>query len=85
MIFLLGAIMCLFCIFLGLRIISDQKKLRNNEERKARLEQMIEEEKERSSELESEQDYVKTKEYIEEKARSIGYIYPDEIIFKEEE
>lgn len=55
------------------------------EERKERLEELIEEQEERTAALEDEAEYVKTQEYIEEKARSIGYVYPDEIIFRRSE
>ena len=41
-----------------------------------------EEESERTSELEKQRVYVQTKEYIEEAARKLGFVYPDEIILK---
>lgn len=43
---------------------------------------MYEAESERTSELENEKVYVQTKEYIEEMAKKLGFVYPDEIIFK---
>lgn len=43
---------------------------------------MYESESERTSELENEKVYVQTKEYIEEMAKKLGFVYPDEIIFK---
>ena len=35
--------------------------------------------------LEEEKVYIQTQKYIEEKAKSIGYVYPDEIILTPEE
>ena len=47
-----------------------------------KLQQSYEEESERTSELEKQRVYVQTKEYIEEAARKLGFVYPDEIILK---
>ena len=38
-----------------------------------------------TSELKEKEDYVKTDEYIEEMARKMGLVYPDEVIFKPED
>lgn len=53
--------------------------------RKARLEELLAEETLRSEELEEEKIYIQTQKYIEEKAKSIGYVYPDEIIFRKDD
>ena len=37
------------------------------------------------NELKEKEDYVKTDEYIEEMARKMGLVYPDEVIFKPED
>ncbi len=42
----------------------------------------IDEQEERTEELEEQRVYVQTDKYIEEVAYSLGYVYPDEIIFK---
>ena len=52
--------------------------------RKERLTELLSEETLRSEALEEEKVYIQTKKYIEEKAKSIGYVYPDEIIFRKE-
>jgi len=50
------------------------------------LNRQIEEQKERTAELEEEKKYVKTDEYIEEVAREkLGLINPNEVLFKENE
>lgn len=60
---------------------------RNNQDN-AKIEQLqneIEQEKERSKQLEAYEKYVNTKQFVEEIARDkLGLIYPDEKIFKEE-
>ena len=74
--------------FLGLSAIKLVDLHQTNAELEARierLEELIAEEEERAAALEDEEVYVQTQEYIEEKARSIGYVYPDEIIFRREE
>ncbi len=44
----------------------------------------LEEEKERTKDLENRKAYMQTSKYIEELARKkLGLVYPDEIIFKE--
>ncbi len=77
--------MAFFC---GLMLSQIMNSINNNAEkeaRKARLEEQIELEEQRRSELDDEEAYIKTREYIEEKAKSIGYVYPDEIIFRRED
>ncbi len=50
------------------------------------LNRQIDEEEARTAEIEEERAYVQTKKYIEEMAREkLGLVYPDEIIFEEEE
>lgn len=46
------------------------------------LKEQLKEEKERSEYLEERRIYVQTKKYVEEVAKKLGYVYPDEIILK---
>lgn len=69
----------------GAQYISLRNKNKALEAQKEQLEELIEEELERAAELEDEEEYIKTIEYIEERARAIGYVYPDEIIFRKDE
>ncbi|MDE7431511.1 MAG: septum formation initiator family protein [Lachnospiraceae bacterium] len=41
-----------------------------------------EKESERTKELEEQRVYVQTKKYIEEAAKKLGFVYPDELILK---
>ncbi len=72
------------CAFLGLQIYNLKKQNRELKARKERLTELLSEETLRSEALEEERVYIQTKKYIEEKAKSIGYVYPDEIIFRKE-
>lgn len=80
-----GAIVVFFCIIMVSEILNSKKNIKEKEARKERLEEQIVQQQQRQAELEDEEEYIKTKEYIEEKAKSIGYVYPDEIIFKRED
>ena len=74
-----------FCVILVTQILDVKARNEELEVRKERLRQQIEEQERYKAELDDEEKYVKTRAYIEEKAKSIGYVYPDEIIFKQEE
>lgn len=68
-----------------MQIIQLRAKHAELEARKTRLEELLEDENLRKEMLENEEVYVQTKKYIEEKAKAIGYVYPDEIIFRKDE
>lgn len=72
------------CALLGLQIYNLKKQNIELKARKERLTDLLSEETLRSEALEEEKVYMQTKKYIEEKAKSIGYVYPDEIIFRKE-
>ncbi len=82
---LIAAAVILFCAIMLVQIVKVNHKNAELKIRKERLEQLIEDEKLRRQDLEDEAVYVKTRKYIEEKAKSIGYVYPDEIIFREDD
>jgi len=73
------------CVFLGCQILNQSKQNAQLKARKERLLTLLEEEQNRSKELEDEKAYEQTQKYIEEKAKSIGYVYPDEIIFRKDD
>ena len=72
------------CAFLGLQIYHMKKQNTELKARKERLTELLSDETLRAEKLEEEKVYIQTKKYIEEKAKSIGYVYPDEIIFRKE-
>lgn len=47
----------------------------------AEKQELLEAEKERTNSLEEQRVYVKTKEYIEARAREMGLLYPGEVLF----
>ena len=83
--FFVGIVAVFFCIILVTQILEVRSKNQELSVRSERLDQQIEEQKHRQAELDDDEEYVKTREYIEEKAKAIGYVYPDEIIFKQED
>lgn len=59
-------------------------RYRNYQQKEAALKAELKEEQERAQDLEDEEAYTKTDEYVENTARSkLGLLYDDEIIFKE--
>lgn len=61
----------------------DEEELAKKQAEKARLERLIQEEKERTAEIADYRAYIETKSYIEEIAREVlGLVYKDEIIFR---
>ena len=73
------------CVLLGTEIFQLRAKNAELEARKERLEELLADENLRKEMLENEEVYIQTKKYIEEKAKAIGYVYPDEIIFRKDE
>lgn len=74
-------------IFLGIMVIqiSDMKKQQHELKlQESQLKASLAAQQQRSLELEEEKVYVQTKQYVEEKAKEFGYVYPDEIILKPE-
>ena len=82
---LVGIAVVFVCIMLITQILSVHRKNQELEARSNRLDIQIAEQEARQKELDDDEAYVKTDEYIEENAKSIGYVYPDEIIFRKED
>lgn len=57
----------------------------DNEKTIEQLNSQIEDESRRAEELEERAKYVNTKQYIEEAARAMGMLYPDEKVFSSED
>jgi len=83
--FFVGIVAVFFCIVLITQIINVRNQNKELEARSERLKEQVQVQLERKEELDDDEEYVKTREYIEEKAKAIGYVYPDEIIFKQED
>ena len=70
---------------LSVQIVQLNQKNEAYKEQEAQLQEQKESEESRTSRLKEEQEYVNSKEYVEDTAKSkLGMAYKDEIIFKEE-
>lgn len=76
-------IVVVFCIVLGIYSLNLKKESNQLEEKKQTLEAQIQQEEDRTKELEELEKYTKTKKYMEEVAREkLGLVYPDEILIQ---
>lgn len=85
MIALIIGVVAVFSTVLVINIYNAQNTLKKLQEEKTKLEAIHNEQLKLSEELEEKALYVKTNAYIEEQARKMGLVYPDEVIFKPEE
>lgn len=75
-------VVAFFCGTLYISNQSKEEELARINEQKDKLLQEIEKEEKKTLELEELRVYVKTMKYVEEKAKQLGLVYPDEIIYK---
>ncbi len=77
-------VMLLFCL-VGYNTINLKNKVNDGAERESILENQIEDAEKTSEELETREQYMQTKKYVEDVAKDkIGLVYPDEIVIKPE-
>lgn len=81
---IIGLVAVISIVFV-VNINSSRKTLEELNEDKGRLEEKYNDQLKLAEELEEKEVYVKTNAYIEEQARKIGLVYPDEVIFKPED
>ena len=74
-----------FCVVLGAQMIKKYNTLSDLKEQEAKLQRQYKKELQLSEELKDKEAYVKTDDYIEERARNLGLLYPNEVIFKPED
>ena len=80
MVFVLVA---MFCSVIGIRSIGLRNKRDEYKNRIQTLEAQIEEQNERTRDLEEYEKYTKTSKYVEEVAKEkLGLVYEDEIVFE---
>ena len=68
-------------IFFASKMTDAERRVNSLEKAEASKQEELDAENARTAGLEEQRIYVKTKKYIEEKARELGLVYPDEIIF----
>ncbi len=76
------AVVVVFGVVMFVRIGSAKEELDILNTDKAQLEKELESESERADALEQRKIYKTTKMYIEEMAKQLGLVYPDEIIYR---
>ncbi|MBQ2744941.1 MAG: septum formation initiator family protein [Lachnospiraceae bacterium] len=75
-------VVAFFCGTLYISNRSSEEELDKLNEEKDKLMAQIEDEEKRTLELEELRVYVKTMKYVEERAKQLGLVYPNEIIYK---
>ena len=75
-------VVAFFCGTLYISNKSSEEELAKLNAQKDKLKEQIVEEEKRTLEIEELRVYVKTMKYIEERAKQLGLVYPDEIIYK---
>jgi cell division protein DivIC len=85
MILSISFVVVAFCIVMGIQLIQQCRILGELKEQESSLEKKYQKELQLSEELKEQESYVKTDDYIEEMARKLGLLYPNEVIIKPEE
>ena len=77
-------VVCMMLVLLYVQGRSVQRRISENTQRQQELAEQIDDEKERTKEIEAMQDYVQSDEYTEKIAKEkIGLVKDNEIIFKD--
>lgn len=82
---MISIIVIAFCIVMCVQMAKKYNTLNQLKEKESQLVEQREQELQLSKDLKEQEAYVKTDEYVEEMARRMGLLYPDEVIFKPEE
>lgn len=76
-------VVVVFCLVLFIRTQSLKNEREELAEKRVAVEKQIEEEEQRTKDLEDLEKYMKTKKYMEEVAKEkLGLVYPDEILIE---
>lgn len=75
-------VVAFFCGTLYISNQSSEAELERINAQKDKLQSEIDKEEKKTLELEELRVYVKTMKYVEERAKQLGLVYPDEIIYK---
>lgn len=85
MIALIIIVVAVFSTVLIINMSGSFKTLKELKREEAKLTEQYNKQLALSEQLKEKEVYVKTNAYIEEQARKIGLVYPDEVIFKPED
>lgn len=84
--FLVTIVVVMIMVVVSVKSIGLKEKIAAYEAKEAKLQEQINEEKNRAEEIEEYRKYTETKGYVEEVAKDkLGLVYENEIIFKEED
>lgn len=76
------AVVVAFGVIMFIKTKDVKEEASDLSKRQQQLEQQLEDDEERAGQLEERKIYVKTKKYVEEVAKSLGLVYPDELIYR---
>lgn len=76
------SVVAIFVAIFSVQMKDMKKKDTELTQKSQNLQETYEAESNRTSELEKQRVYVQTKQYIEEAAKKLGFVYPDEIVLK---
>jgi len=83
---LVSCVIVVLAVTLSVASISLHKKNQKYKAQQAELEKQLQNEEMRAEEIEELEDYVGTKEYVEDVAKDkLGLVYPNEILFEAEQ
>ena len=75
-------VVVVFCAVMIIKTMEGKEELYELDIKEKKLTEQLEAEQLRNEELEERRVYVQTKMYVEEMAKKLGLVYPDEIIYK---
>lgn len=75
-------VVAFFCGAIAMNNRDKQEELDRQQKEIESLESLISEQENRTLELQNLKVYVKTMKYVEDKAKELGLVYPDEILYK---
>lgn len=76
------AVVIAFGVIMFIKTKDAREEVEDLNKKQQQLEVQLEDEEERASQLEEKKIYVQTKKYVEEVAKSLGLVYPDELIYR---
>lgn len=76
------AVVIAFGVIMFIKTRDVKEEAADLSKKQQQLEQQLEDEEERAGQLEERKIYVQTKKYVEEVAKSLGLVYPDELIYR---
>jgi len=78
-------VVAIFCVCAGAKSVSLKRESKELSKKQEVLEKQLQEEEQRTKDLEELEKYMQTKKYMEDVAKSkLGLVYPDEILIEPE-